>query len=552
MFSVFLCLFGRLRVSAMFDRTWNDKICCRGEHVKPLRWRRVSLNGREGRLSESSSLPDTEQQWGLTLRNATSSNEVRAPKCATSTSCSMFPVILVFFVMSFIVQESQNRLLADSPCATGVPLTADSDMPWKHPEYEGEFPPFVCPCQNGTTTSTSASSSSSFVWRAAPRNWTQPKVVILAGPHKTGSTSAQECMVDWTATHEYMPLWSWPAPSDDDLVAANMRPFAPSKNFAPFFGVLSEQPSFVVNENFHEFNRCKMFDLYRSRMLEAWEDGKNIVYGSEEMDWMVSDTHPKSVTEEIRRGALEILPWRSHQHGRRLASEDIEVVINYRSPRYDHLLSVWKEIMAGEEFAANNTNIALEERMIHQRASEQTFRDFLSGSGRVYYFIANSLLLAHRFLEVGIKTTVVDLSGVVSKGQSTLCHAVACEVMQANCTSEGRLAEVVKGLAHNQSDISQHLLNSRVRKEELVGLTPQEIQSINNIISEYDCGLRESLLEYAKCGQFRILHQRDLFATCGDGPNPVRPFSWLVQEIQNVVRGEMELLSTNISTNASD
>jgi hypothetical protein len=462
-----------------------------------------------------------------------------------------------------------------------------------------EFLPFTCQ-QDPRKQMRGASSSSSKLHD----HWTQPpKVVILAGPHKSGSTSSQNCMVAWTTApapevepvvfnesavvlengegqvrddqlqhrqrrlqdqHEQqstiiLPEWSWPAPTNEELNGLNLTTFDIAKNFAPYYGVLAGQQFFVQNVSSLEgFDRRPVIDLYRTKMTEVWDNGTNIVFGSEQIDSLVDDTLSKPMMEEFRHGILDILPWGPAQFGggrvsdgrRRLDHDDIEVVINYRSPRVEQLLSLWKEEIHVAEISAQNPNMADEDRIRYQGESERTFRAYLSNGNGIPSYVINSLLLAHRFVEDGIKTTIIDLSGVVGSGQSTLCHVVACEVMQGNCTNQGRLTKVMEQLAYNnQSDISQIIHNRRIvnntKGDDRIGLTKQEMDAINDIVTEYDCGLRDSLLQYVQCGKLRILHQKDLFSTCGEnrltGQNRhiVRPFSWVRQEIQNILKRDI-------------
>lgn len=446
-----------------------------------------------------------------------------------STQKGLHPILRKREPSAPVVAPSAN--VSASGAAAGDDPSSYSPLHRLHQEYEETLPRFVCPSSSDNVPSSESLRTS--------KNWMHPSVVILAGPHKTGTTSTQVCMVDWTTPDAYMPQWSWPVPSDEEMNAINLRGLGAIKNFASFFGVLSKQTYFILDgdsnvDALEEFDRSKMVDLYRTHMLDAWNDGKNIVFGSEQMDWIVSNTLPPSVTEDVRNGALEILPWKS-QH-RLLKRENIEAVINYRSPRVEHFLSIWKEEVASEAFlmASNDTSPQMREK--HMVASQRTFREFLS-QPNANYFMVNSLSMALRLLDVGIRTTVIDLSGIAANGQPGLCHVVACDVMGGNCTSDGRLAVLADDDGgHQKPDVSQEPLNARTHKEEQLGLTPQEIDSINDIVTEYDCGLKASLLEYAKCGQLRIIHRHDLFRTCGDHPSPVRQFSWVIEEIQKVVR----------------
>jgi hypothetical protein len=75
--------------------------------------------------------------------------------------------------------------------------------------------------------------------------------------------------------------------------------------------------------------------VYRTRLRTALSNQRKILYGAEAMDFIVS---PKHNGTEIMDGVLAILP-KILKLGESKNS-DVEVVVNYRIPRWKHLVSV--------------------------------------------------------------------------------------------------------------------------------------------------------------------------------------------------------------------
>jgi len=138
------------------------------------------------------------------------------------------------------------------------------------------------------------------------------------------------------------------------------------------------------------------------------------------------------------------------------------------------------------------------------------------------------LALALQFVKRGIKTTIVDMSGVFEKESKDptekttgydrntavggLQGVVACEILRmgknnALCDDHNRLhlsgyVPQVEDM-NNKGDVNLH------------NLTPEQMEEINTALEQYDCGVWQHLKKYQDQGIFRILYPTEnLFGTC--------------------------------------
>lgn len=321
-----------------------------------------------------------------------------------------------------------------------------------------------------------------------------PKVVILPGPHKTGTTGVQTCLLHWSVQNDLIPPWRWAIPNDRDMMAANLRPLIKQKQFAPLLAVLRKTPVFALNKKHHPmFDKEKTLEVYRKRFEIAHINKRKIVYGAEAMDFIVSSRHDGAA---ILDGVLDVIPESLLQSNN---GTDIEVAVNYRTPRWKHLVSVWHE----------------------QGRADTPLSEFLTGPQFLYIFQTNALALALRFQERGLPTTIIDMSGV-TENRLHMCQVIACDVLQVECNDD---YQVLSLLEHE----TPSNMNSKKGKAEM-DLSPQQLADIDKIMNAYDCGLRDSILQYKP----RILFQKDLFSSCNQEA-PEKSFTWMVQAIQKVV-----------------
>jgi hypothetical protein len=133
-----------------------------------------------------------------------------------------------------------------------------------------------------------------------------PKVVILPGPHKTGSTSLQTSFVDWTwnwlsrgirqrttntvpvKTPIALPKWAWAVPDESILRMMKLKHVYPTKAFASLMGMADLDPRLGLSRQgraetggvITAENVKEVIQLYRTSMEEAWREKKTSYMGA--------------------------------------------------------------------------------------------------------------------------------------------------------------------------------------------------------------------------------------------------------------------------------
>lgn len=312
------------------------------------------------------------------------------------------------------------------------------------------------------------------------------RVVILAGPHKTESTFVQSCVTTWLQTHPAFNHWAWPLPSKEAMESANLKPLpGQAKGFAPLLNALQHSSRFASGH----VDKDAVIKLHRQAMVEAWEEGKSLVFGAEAIDGIVDNTVNGT---EIIEGLLDILPWSTQPASvvPPLQHKQIEVVVTLRIPRVKHLISIW-----------------------HQFHQGRLFSQFILESDKL--FILDSIHLALAFLDRGLKTTIIDFEGVTNAGIGH-CQVIACDVLKVPCSTHE--IELPEGIPTNSRSDQGGM-----------DLSGDQLAKLDDILNEYDCGLRDTLLSHAN---LRFLFPRKLFEHCAPHHSP-KPFSWLQDQIHH-------------------
>ena len=222
-----------------------------------------------------------------------------------------------------------------------------------------------------------------------------------------------------------------------------------------------------------------------------------------------------------------------------LKLDDIEVVVNYRTPRIGHLKSIW-----------------------HQLGRNSTLKEFLTKSKtpREKYQL-NSLALALQFVKKGIKTTIIDMKGVAEKEKieqdkgtqhlqrrdhqqgeekrnNTNFHqsydndidnekfsfshpmkttlefggleaVVVCNIMKSDmCNEDGRLVfpiDEVNDDMYQRKFVHAERQNTK-RDSNNLDLTEKQLHDIEEIMVEYDCCVWTYLQKYVFEGALRVLY----------------------------------------------
>ncbi len=296
------------------------------------------------------------------------------------------------------------------------------------------------------------------------------KVVLLVGPHKTGSTSIQANLFNWLHNDAHpsklSQSWAWPYPEEEltdagckEMIAKEPKKWAIIYQWtrAMKWGNDSKRKKlkclFAPNgTQMHSVDQYLAF--YERAFLREWVNGRSLVIASEELD-IIGD--PKRGMH-VLKSVTKQMPWHTNRLIAATGSDsDITAVVVYRSPRSKHLQSIWHECCM----------------------DKQSFEDYILHLNGLSWFPVHhldSLNLAKQFLRQGIKTVLIDLAGVLDKGYD-VSKVIACDVLGAACDPEKRF---LGGGVDEKAIVA----NAKSKNHTI---TPDQMQLIDEAIEEYEC-----------------------------------------------------------------
>ena len=416
------------------------------------------------------------------------------------------------------------------------------------------------------------------------------RIVIMPGPHKAASTTLQSFL--WKVTgrttwilprnepkdEKRTPIpafsgWAWPVGTRREfgrdpktsLTGGGFTDMPPPKFHAPLASLVTGKAykTFLYRYEFDaatpDANRAylgRVSAYFRKLFAVPWKEGKNLVVGSEELTGLVMalggefpnlhppidewapvaidgngesrhvDPHSSGMIDRL----LRVLPWNTTCPGSTLELRDIEVHVNYRTPRIDHAVSVWHQIHNGT-----------------------TLREFFATNAKELY-VMNSLALALQFVRKGLRTTIVDMTGAKAHGKKidgllsladgdengdnadekdedgntmTIIGGqegiLACDILRIGTESEtaglppGRGGPGGKNRGFCDERSRLHLAGYRTapldhnRKSDPQprDLSEDELRRMDDLLRAYDCGVWRNLARYREKGLLRVLYPSD-------------------------------------------
>jgi len=122
-------------------------------------------------------------------------------------------------------------------------------------------------------------------------------------------------------------VWNWIAPPELKDIFDLPR----ARNFAALMFALTGRQSHAYFKK--PVTDQSMLDLFTQEVKNQCDSGTSIIMESEEVDWVI---HDKLMGQVILGRVLSILPPGYEKF--------TTVVINYRAPRIDYLLSLWETV----------------------------------------------------------------------------------------------------------------------------------------------------------------------------------------------------------------
>lgn len=333
--------------------------------------------------------------------------------------------------------------------------------------------------------------------KPAPARKRVQTIVILPGPHKTGSTSTQTILSQWFSNkHPAFTNWSWPTLSPWLTASSSDRKFSP-KDHAEFAdGVMGFA-------HFGHWVSKEVLKTAKDNMQRDWEAGKSIVIASEIFDrltletpvtsaqkqWLVESKGNQTLHQILWKNLLEFLP--SHPD----VSRKIFAGILFRESRSDHLVSLW-----------------------HQFGGNRSLSDFIT-KGPLFaehiYFL-NSLKVAQvmQGSEGVDKTYILNTAGLERANKnvvvSSLGLAIACQIMKVPChqTSSGQW--YLEGDPLPTASLESPAKANKRRDKGVRDLNQSTLDAINSVLQEYDCEFENHLSE----GIGYLFFDKPIFSEC--------------------------------------
>jgi hypothetical protein len=248
------------------------------------------------------------------------------------------------------------------------------------------------------------------------------RLVIFAGPHKSASSSVQELFMNTASSqhpgnmrhHPSLQNWTWP-------FNPRRHSYLPRKGFAP---LVTEGPGYV--------------QLIHDTILDVWEhNDTNLILGTEELDRFGTAPWSHRNGIEAIQGVYNITQPREFQ-----------VVVNYRRPRRDQWISIWKQLTRSEPKPYS-------EFICNENVEEQL---------RIWEYldcVANPLGLVQALLQQQWAVRLLDMEGIAHQ-KWDVGHVLACHVLQVPCEDHwlpGMHRPMFVNTKTGNPELSQHQLN---------------------------------------------------------------------------------------------
>jgi len=316
----------------------------------------------------------------------------------------------------------------------------------------------------------------------------QQRLIILAGPHKTGTSSMQTNLWKWSTNAEstdsgssVLPNWSWPVPPPIVQIESSDPhpwPWTPAKGFYPLLEAL-RHPRYQTPKRslFQQLNPHQIVQMYTVHLQKVLSEGHDIIMGTEAMDLLVKDFDGPRILHNL---TTEVLPHDTITGD----SVDVNLVIVYRTPKASHLISVW-----------------------HQNTLKKTdpgFYDWITTTGNELGALDAlgmvDLVLTHTDWNV----VLVDVSGVKKNGWD-LSNLIACEVMLVPCVNN-------RVLGLNEDPIRANVRENQRPPD----VSDKVLESMEDVLRGYDCNYQYLFGEVYR-QRLKILHSlniMDIIESC--------------------------------------
>jgi len=245
-----------------------------------------------------------------------------------------------------------------------------------------------------------------------------------------------------------------------------------------------------------------------------WSKGQSIVISSE----LLGPASLSRFGNNLLNGLNQVLPT---ERKNAIKESTSTVVLNYRSGRLEHLVSVWgqfkyknnmKILKMNMKIAKNITKVAEKNpKKNREKATENkvTFSEWMCSMDcslpepKLNLNVVNTLGQAAVYREASYRIVVVDTGGVERDGLD-LANVPACEILGVAC---------VNGVPEHMDSVKRRGVSKKDKRRypgDGAAISERISQEINGILKRMDCSYEHFLVDE----NIRILHLSDMFSNC--------------------------------------
>lgn len=286
----------------------------------------------------------------------------------------------------------------------------------------------------------------------------QQQIVILAGPHKTASSTTQDTLVS-LQKQKLLNEYVWPTEYNPLIGRTNYH----NKQFNTFAERL------LTSDLLHPSVKH-----YAKEFETIWNKGRSIVVGAE----LFGSSSISPSGHNLFHGLDQVLP----------SSAKKTVVLNFRSQRLSHLQSIWGQYNWVNH--PHNKGISFTQFICSMDCSLQQPNLNLN--------VLNTLGQAEAYRRANYNVVIIDMGGVHRDGLD-VANIPACEVLGVDCVDG-----VPKGMRRvTKSNVAR----GRGNEYGVLVLVEEEMEEI---LKRMDCSYEFLMGDK----NVKVLHRLDMFSGC--------------------------------------
>ena len=206
-----------------------------------------------------------------------------------------------------------------------------------------------------------------------------------------------------------------------------------------------------------------------------------VIFGGEEFDQVMGGDKVESNKYDAVKAVKEVVDYVG------APSECVEIVINYRIPRFEHWVSLYS---SGHE----DKFMPYEEHMCEDKQSDSRLQELGTSMNPMY--LAETYLAANQDWQV----KMIDMGGVEDYG-TDISHTIGCNILGGVCKDEGRWVS---------GHIEERITN-KVLAADFKSLPEEEVALSEKLFRYRDCAYENDL---RKNDRFEVVMNKTVWADC--------------------------------------